>query len=332
MAFAAHILVLHNAPTVPPDHPHAESERDVLVTADAVTHSLEAAGFRVNRLALGADPLPLVQALEHHRPDAVFNLFEGIAECGLTEAYCIGLLEWFGVAFTGSPLQAAVTAHDKPRAKMLFRGGGLPTPEAQVIERFPVPSCRLCWPVIVKPAHEDASVGLDQGSVVTNQVSFSKRVEQLLRQFQAAVLAEEFIAGRELNVALVEAPGLRLLPFSEIIFSPGVKWPIVTYQAKWAPGSPDDRSTTPRCPADVAPELADRLEHIARRAFHLTGCRDYARCDFRIDPQGEPFLLEVNPNPDYSPSAGFARALRAAGITYEQFTVQLVRRALDRKA
>jgi D-alanine-D-alanine ligase len=120
------------------------------------------------------------------------------------------------------------------------------------------------------------------------------------------------------------------LPISEIVFSDAVRWPIVTYDAKWAYGSVDDLSTVPRCPAEVEPGLRTRLEDIARRAFRLLSCRDYARCDFRINERGDPFLLEVNPNPDYSAVAGFARSLRAAGVTYEQFTLQLVRQALER--
>jgi D-alanine-D-alanine ligase len=326
-----HILVLYNAPTVPAEHPYAESEREVVDTADVVVNSLEAAGFRVSRLAIGADPLPLVRALEQDRPNAVFNLYEGIAECGMTEAYCVGLLEWFSVPFTGCPLQSVVLARDKSRAKLLFRAAGLPTPDFQVVANLPIPSCRLRWPVILKPASEDASVGLDQGSVVKDQEGFARRAQRLLEQFHAPVLAEQFIAGRELNVALIEDPELRVLPISEIVFSDQLDWPIVTYDAKWAYGSLDDRNTTPCCPASVAPALAERITAIARRAFRLMGCRDYARCDFRVSAHGEPFLLEINPNPDYSAVAGFARSLRAAGISHEQFTVQLARRALARE-
>ena len=248
---SSHILVLYNLLTVPVDHPQAESEREVTDTADAVADTLAKAGYRVSRLAIGNDPRPLARALDEDRPDVVFNLFEGVAERGLTEAFCIGLLEWFGVAFTGCPLPAVVMAHDKPRAKLLFRAAGLPTPESQVIERLPAPICRLRWPVILKPASEDASVGLDQGSVVTDQPSFARRAEQLFEQFHAPVLAEQFISGRELNVALVEDPELRILPISEIVFSSDMPWPIVTYDAKWAYGSVDDLSTVPRCPANV---------------------------------------------------------------------------------
>src|SRR5262249_17764899 len=156
--------------------------------------------------------------------------------------------------------------------KMLFRAAGLTTPEFQVIDSLPAPTCRLRWPVILKPASEDASVGLDQGSVVTDQTSFARRAAWLFEQFQAPGLAEEFIAGRELNVGLKEGAELQILPISEIVFSGGDRWPIVTYDAKWAYGSVDDLSTVPRCPADVDPALAERIGQAALRAFRLTGC------------------------------------------------------------
>jgi D-alanine-D-alanine ligase len=146
------------------------------------------------------------------------------------------------------------------------------------------------------------------------------------------VLIEQFIRGRELNVALVETPELRALPISEILFleqDPSV-WPIVTYDAKWKPESRDFQATPPRYPAEVAPALAAQLETIARQAFHLFGCRDYARFDFRVAEDGQPYLLEVNPNPDFNLEAGLAAGLRSAGISHERFTVQLVQNALRR--
>lgn len=148
------------------------------------------------------------------------------------------------------------------------------------------------------------------------------------------MLVEEFIRGREFNVGVVEAPELTVLPISEIEFieSKSGLWPIVTYDAKWKPESEDYLATPPRYPAKVTPRLARRLGDIARAAFRLTGCRDYARIDFRVRPPGKPFILEVNPNPDFSPDAGLSGGLQSAGIRHADFTVQLVRNALARAA
>jgi hypothetical protein len=107
-------------------------------------------------------------------------------------------------------------------------------------------------------------------------------------------------------------------------------WPIVTYDAKWRPGSRDYEATPPKYPANVEPKLSERLGKLARKAYHLLGCRDYARCDFRVRPTGQPYLLEVNPNPDFCDLAGLAGSLNSCGLSHTQFTVDLIQTALLR--
>lgn len=327
------VLILFNEPTLPPDHPDAESERDVLNTVAAVRGNLASAGLSVAELGISNEPAALLAGLHEHRPDVVFNLFEGTADRGEIEAYVVGLLEWLNVPFTGCPSQAASLAQNKPLTKCLLRGAGLPTAECVVVESLPLPACDLSWPIMVKPGGKDASVGVDQGSVVTDSGQLEARVRLLLERYGPPVLLEEFIRGRELNVGVIDVPTLRALPASEILFlldEPGA-WPIVTYDAKWSTGSPEDRGTVPRCPADLTPELAGRLEALACQAFRLLGCRQYARVDFRVDAGGQPFILEVNPNPDLNPGAGFTRGLAATGITHAQFTLDLVSDAFRRR-
>jgi D-alanine-D-alanine ligase len=325
------VAILYNQPVLPADHPDAASEHEILDTVAAVERSLADAGFEVARLGVGHEPRVLVEGLHDLRPDVVFNLFEGLADQGGTEAHVAGVLEWLGLPFTGSPSATLGLARNKPLTKHLLRGAGLPTPEFFVAEDLPLPPCPLDWPVIVKPALEDASLGLDQGSVVTDQKRLEERVALLLESYGPMVLVERFIGGRELNVALIEAPDLRTLPVSEVLFTdqePG-HWPIITYDAKWKPGSRDYEATPPRYPADVRPRLAERLGALARQAFRLLGCRDYARVDFRVRPSGKPYILEVNPNPDLNPTAGLACGLTSAGLTHGQFAVDLVRNALQ---
>lgn len=327
------VLILYNQPVLPPGHPDFDSDHQVLVTVAAVAAHLAETAFEVSRLGVGRDPRSLLAGLAESEPDVVFNLFEGTADQGQTEAYVAGLLEWLKVPFTGCPSQTLGLARSKHLVKRLFLGADLPTAAFFLVDDLPVPACALRWPVIVKPALQDASVGLDQGSVVTDQARLVERVERLLHLYGPPVLVEEFIRGRELNVGIVEAPVLRALPISEVLFvdrDPAF-WPIVTYDAKWRPDSRDFKSTPARYPAEVDPELARRLEALAFRAFRLLGCRDYARVDFRVQPDGTPFLLELNPNPDYSPDAGLAGGLRSAGVSHAQFTIHLLEAALTRK-
>jgi len=328
------VLILHNEPVLSSDHPDSASEREVLETVDFVHHSLAEAGFDVSRLGAAHDAHALVSQLRERRPEIVFNLFEGTGDDGGNEAYVAGLLEWLGISYTGCPLQALCLARNKPLTKTLLHGAGLPSARFLVVNALPVAPCDIPWPVIVKPALQDASVGVDQNSVVSDQRGLEERIDYLLRQYGQPVLVEEYVAGRELDVALVENPELRVLPISEVLFvdTPAGGWPIVTYDAKWSPGSTDFAATPTCCPADLSPQLQERLGSLAQNAFRLLGCRDYARVDFRVRPSGEAFILEVNPNPSYHPTAGFGKALTAAGIAYEQFTVNLVRQAQQRAA
>jgi D-alanine-D-alanine ligase len=329
---SAKILILYNEPVLAVDHRDADSEHEVLYTADIVRQELIEAGYQVASLGVSRDPSALLNGIREHQPDVVFNLFEGLADFNETEAHVSGLLEWLRIPYTGCPFQTICLARNKHLTKHLLHGAGLPTADFQVISELPVPPCSMGWPVIVKPATQDASVGLDQGSVVTNQQALNERVAWLLENYGPPVLVEQFIVGREFNLGIIESPELRVLPVAEILFvdnEPGY-WPIVTYDAKWKPGSRDYEATPARYPAEVSPHLGNKLTLLAEKAFRLLGCRDYARVDFRVKPSGKPYILEVNPNPDYSPTAGLSGGLGSAGLTHSQFTIQLVEMALAR--
>src|SRR5438105_15278261 len=146
------VVILHNEPVLPPDHPDSASEREVLETVDFVHKSLAQAGFDVLDLGASHDICALVSRLRELRPDAVFNLFEGTGDDGANEADVAGLLEWLGIPYTGCPFQALCLGRNKPLTKTMLRGAGLPTAGFFVVDRLPVPACEISWPVIIKPA------------------------------------------------------------------------------------------------------------------------------------------------------------------------------------
>jgi D-alanine-D-alanine ligase len=327
------VLVLYNHPLLPGDHPDADSEHTVVEIAESMAEILEShGGFRTSLLGLKQDPAVLLTELRRRKPAVVFNLFEGNLEDTDTESYVAGLLQWKGVPFTGSPMHALTLARAKHLTKQLLRGAGLPSADFMVVSELPVPSSNLEWPVIVKPAQQDGSVGLAQDSVCTDQFQLEQRVQYILETYGAPVLVEEFIHGREFNVALLELPDLQFLPPAEIVFPPQRPgfWPILTYDGKWKPGSDDYEITPPRYPADISPRLAERLGAIALQAYRLIGCKDYARVDFRVKASGKPYILEINPNPEISTNAGFAGCLGSANVLFEDFIVRLVRHAMNR--
>jgi len=326
------VLVLYNHPTLPVGHPDAESEHSIVEIAQKVGAMLGESGFRATLFGLKKDPTTLWEELKRRKPAVVFNLFEGNLENTESESYVAGLLEWKGVPFTGSPMHTLGLARAKHLTKHILRGAGLPTADFFVVNELPVMNCPLEWPVIVKPALQDASVGLAQDSVCTNQERLEARVQYILETYGAPVLVEEFVDGREFNVALVELPDLYTLPPSEILF-PRDKtgyWPILTYAGKWRPGTDDYDQTPSKHPAEIPARLANRLSTLAMEAYRLIGCRDYARVDFRVRANGKPFILEVNPNPDISEGAGFAGGLASARSPYREFVVRLVEHTMTR--
>jgi D-alanine-D-alanine ligase len=332
------VVVLYNDPVLPPGHPQAASEWEILTTVESIRGTLRQAGFLVTLLGVGADPQALLTGLRRERPDVVFNLFEGLATNGQTEAAVAGLLEWLEVPFTGSPAQALSLAYDKYRTKQLLQGAGLPTPAFFVVDRPPCPPCPLAWPVIVKPAHLDASVGIEQASVVTSHDQLNRRVAHVLQRYGPPALVEQFIRGREFHITVVEEagedPGVRrakVLPLAEIEFRDegAGSWPIYSYDAKWRINGREYQATPLHAPVSVAPDLMDRITRIAEQAYHLVGCRDYARIDVRMTAAGELHILEVNPNP-FINSKSLTNGLLAVGRSQVQFLVDMVRAALAR--
>jgi D-alanine-D-alanine ligase len=322
------VLVLYNRPVLAPDHPEADAEASVLGVAEEARRALESAGYRVAKLGLASDPTALWRALKTRKPDVVFNLFEGNADNTQTESFVAGLLEWSGIPYTGSPFAALSLARAKHTAKHLLKGAGLPTADFIVVNALPLPKCPLKFPVFIKPAEQDGSVGIDQQSVCTNRQQLTERVTRLLKAYGPPVLVEEYIPGREFNIALLELPTLIALPPAEVIL-PDAKsgaWSILTYDGKW------DVEERPRTYAvDLGKAKMRAMSELAAQAYRLIGCRDYARVDFRLTPEGKPYILEVNPNPEISAQAGFAGCPGSTSQTNREFMISLVRQAFTRR-
>jgi D-alanine-D-alanine ligase len=332
----ARVLLLHNEPVLPANHPDAASEYEILEVVEDMERVVGAAGYKTERLSVGNDLQRLIDGLIELQPDAVFNLFEGLADRPSTEAVVAGILEWFHVSFTGSPSETLALARDKQRTKLMLRGAGLPTAPFFVVEHLPVPKSTLKWPVIVKPAMQDCSIGIDQSSVVTNQEQLKNRVEHVLARY-GPVLVEQFIDGREFQVSLIEgAPDERgrcvplALPLAEIVFKDKSLWPIYSYTAKWAESSNEYQSAPLVVPVIIRPDWLERINDVARRAYRLLNCRDYARVDMRVDADGEPYVLEVNPNP-FINSIAVSDGLAVVGQSHSQFVADLVAAALSRR-
>jgi D-alanine-D-alanine ligase len=312
-------------------HPSEELVEDM---AREVYEALKSAGYWVTLLPLGENLFEFFERIKREEIDVVINLCEGYLNQSRFEPSIAAVYEMLDLPFTGNDSLALAICQDKFKTKAILRALGLPTPHGQLVSS-PEEKINLPFPLIVKPACEDASVGINLNSVVDNEEALRLRIEEIVKKYQQPALVEEFIDGREFNVALlgIEGQGVQALPVSEIDFSslPENIPRICCYEAKWFEDHELYQATPPVCPARINERLRRKLQSLAVAAFKAMGCRDYARVDLRLSSRGEPYILEVNPNPDISLNAGYARALRAASLPYHKFWEIMINNALERK-
>ncbi len=310
------------------------AEEAIREEIEAVQEAVHSMGHRCFVLAIQDEVDPIIHWLKEVRPDVVFNLCESVYGNSCWEMNIPALLDLLRIPYTGSPPLTLGLCQDKGKVKDILQSQGILTPRYKIFNRG-VNSIRgTLFPIIVKPLHEDGSLGISKNSVVFDDESLSRQIQYVIEKYNQPALVEEYIDGRELNVGLLETNGkVETLPISEIDYSefPEGIPKICGYEAKWIPESIEYQKSKPICPAPLEWVLKKRVEHIAIKAFKIFECRDYARVDIRIDRDGKIYVLEVNPNPDISPQSGMARAIKAQGMTYVEFIKVLLERALQRK-
>ncbi len=302
----------------------------VVACAHEISLALTQRGYDPVLIAAPRDPAALVLRLRAARVTTVFNLVESVAGDAQREAAVASLLELSKIAFTGSSALALATSLDKTIAKAILSAHGVPTPEGVLLARGDEPLPRAPLPWIVKPARQDASHGITRESVVYDQEAARARARFVISTYAQPALIEQFLPGRELNVAILgEGANTIALPPTEIDFSrlPREHPPLVTYEAKWDEASEAYACTPSSKPRALSPALAARLIDIALAAYRALRLRDYGRVDLRLDGDGDPRVLEVNPNPDLSRDAGLAKAARQAGIDYRDLIARIARMA-----
>jgi D-alanine-D-alanine ligase len=308
------------------------SEESVADMAQQVHDAAGTLGYEITLIPLQRSLFHFISRVREVNPTALVNLCEGYYGRPQWESNVAGIFELLSIPFTGSDSKTLALCQDKHKAKAVLGSRGLPTAPAKLVlsEDEPVD---LKFPLMVKPNNEDASLGIYPESVVHDEEHLRQQIRRILDNYKQPAIVESFIDGREFNVSVMQDGAVRPLPVSEIDFSrmPKDLPRICGYEAKWFEDHPLYQKTPPVCPAPVDDELRQKLQATAVEAFRTMGCRDYARVDFRVDAKGRIFILEVNPNPDISLNAGYARALGAAGIKYPAFWDVMIRNALGRQ-
>ncbi|MGB9663410.1 MAG: D-alanine--D-alanine ligase family protein [Ignavibacteria bacterium] len=311
------------------------SEIGVLEEFEAIKETLTKNGFDTEVFNLLDNIEELCSKIGSGNYDVVFNLVESVGGEAVKEMYIAGIYELYDIPYTGCSAVTLSLCLNKHRAKLIMKGAGYNVPNWRL---YINPSKIIFdskpeFPLIVKPSQEDASVGISEQSVVFNEQELKEQLEYLYHTLKQPILVEEYIEGREINSAILGDKEKIALPLSEISFDtlPNDLPKIVTYDGKWIKDSLYYKNTIPVCPAPLDDKLAGKIKQIALDVSNLFGCRDYCRVDFRIDKNNEPFILEVNPNPDISIDAGFARAAKAYGLSYDQLLIRIIEFALQRK-
>ena len=308
------------------------AEHGTELAAEAVLQALLRRGHQAESVVLDDDPLAFADRLRQVRPEVAFNLCEGFRGDARQEMNVASLLELLQIPYTGSqPLCLGLT-QDKARTKDILLQHGLPSPRFLVVRPGePIPPRKgLDFPLFVKPRFEDASLGIDRHSIVKDETTLQQRVRYIHDTYRQPALVEEYIDGRELNVAILGQPSLLVLPVSEIQFEKKARHAFLCFKSKWSAGSKAYHDSKPTCPARLSFRQDLLVRDIALRAFKLLGCGDYARVDIRMR-DNTPLILEVNANPDISPDAGLARAAKVAGLDYSSLIERILNGAAARK-
>jgi D-alanine-D-alanine ligase len=274
-----------------------------------------------------------IETVRQFQPEMIFNLCEGYRGNAKLEMNITGVWDLLNVPYTGNPAFCLGLSQNKVIAKKLFEANKIKTPEYQVYHEKPRETY-LSYPLIAKPACEDASLGIfSNNSIIHDFNHLQERVQELLAKYQQPILVEKYIDGREFNIGILGSDPPKVLPVSEISFTAlGKDEPHITsYEAKWLEDHPLYQKTPAVCPAPIDNDLKHRLESVAMAVYTALSGRDYGRVDTRVDEAGEIYVLEYNPNPDISADAGYVKALKAAGISYEEFLQVLITQTMKRK-
>jgi D-alanine-D-alanine ligase len=309
------------------------SEKNFVNELEKVEQSLSKNFKEVKSLAVDRNVQVAINNINSYNPDIIYNFVESVEGIASYEYCMAGLFELLGYEITGCPPITLGNCLNKARAKAILKSRGILTPEYRTLKktkRFTEKEIKLRYPMILKLMNEDASIGISEFSVVKNYSELRKQFAFLVETYKQDIILEEFIIGRELNVAVL---GGKVLPISEINFGglPDEFPKIVTYDGKWTEGSVYYNHTKPICPADLPERLKKKIQTIALASYDAMNCRDYARVDIRLSNESEPYVIEVNPNPDISSDSGFARAASADGMSYDDLLNTIANFAFIRK-
>ncbi len=292
-----------------------------------VVSTLTAMGHEVRVLGVHDDLGDIRRASEEWKPHIAFNLLEGFDDIVIFDQNVVSHLELLKLAYTGCNPRGLVLARDKSLSKKLLAYHRIPVPEFDVVRmgrpvRRPK---RLTFPLIVKSLTQEASIGISQASVVDSDEKLKERVAFIHESIGTAAIVEQYVEGRELYVGILGNQALQALPVWELLFTnmpegsrriatDRVKWS-VKYQKKYGIDSGQ---------AALDPGVAEKIQHVCKRAYRALELSGYARIDLRLEESGRVWVLEANPNPQIAKGEDFAASAGVTGLGYETVLQRII--------
>jgi D-alanine-D-alanine ligase len=332
------VLVLVHETLVPPDDPsgYTMQQIDEWRTEYDVTSTLRAMGHEVRVLGMGDSLAELRSAIAEWKPDIAFNLLEEFQGIVTYDQHVVAFLELMRLPYTGCNPRGMMISRDKTLSKQVLSYHRIPTAKFALLprgRRYRAPS-RLRFPLFVKSATEDASLGISQASIVHDHQKLGERVQFIHEQTNSDALVEEYIEGREIYIGVAGNERLTTFPLWELNFGtlPDVMAGIATRKVKW------DRTYQQKHGIDTGPArglpegLERRVAQLARRIYRALSLSGYARIDLRLKPDGSVFVLEANANPNLAQIEDLATSALSAGVGYQALLERIMRHGLAYRA
>jgi D-alanine-D-alanine ligase len=324
------VLALVHQHLVPPDtvpdgvDPVAAEWR----TEFDVVSTLRALGHEVRPLGVHDDLGDIRRMCEEWKPQIAFNLLEAFDDVTIFDQNVVSHLELLKLPYTGCNPRGLLLARDKSLSKKLLSYHRIPVPEFDVFrigQRVRRPK-RLAFPLIVKSLTQEASIGISQASVVDTDEKLRERVAFIHESIGTAAIVEQYIDGRELYVGVMGNQALQALPVWELFFSnmPPEAKRIATDRVKWSVKYQQKYDIESGLAREMAPQVAERIQHVCKRTFRALELSGYARIDLRLDAEGRPWVIEANPNPQIAKGEDFAASAESAGLPYDSLIQRIV--------
>lgn len=329
------ILALMHEDLIPPESLDGYDDKEIVEwkTEYDVVSTLQDMGHEVQSLGVYDDVGIIRSTVDEFKPHITFNLLEEFHGNSLFDYHVASYLELRKQRYTGCNPRGLMLAHDKALCKKLLYFHRVNVPKFIVIPIGKIPKLpkRLKFPIIVKSLVEDGSYGIAQASVVYNEDKFRERVKYLHEQLGTPVLAEEYIEGRELYVAIMGNQRLRTFPVIELKFGdmPVDSLKIATSRVKWDWKYQSKYKIDVIIAKNLPVEIQNKISRLSKRIYRILGISGYARLDFRLTADGEIYVLEANANPDIGYGEEFSIATEAAKMDYEKLLQNIINLGLN---